>query len=668
MEKEQKVILIRIIVAAVITGVLLVLKALNLLDLPVWALFLLNLVPYLIAGYDVLLEAGEGIVHGELLDECFLMAVATLGALALGWLSGGDFYEATAVMVFYQLGELFQDLAVERSRKNITELMDLRPEYANLYRSTDNAGTDRSLNDLDTVRTAPEDVPVGSYIVVKPGERIPIDGIVVRGESGIDTAALTGESVPRTARPGDELLSGCVNLNSELLIQTTKEFSQSAVSRILELVENSGERKARSENFITRFARIYTPVVCALAVLLAVLPPLLTLLIKGTDPRWTLWLYRALAFLVASCPCALVVSVPLAFFAGVGGAGRNGILVKGSCFLEALSRADTVVFDKTGTLTRGSFEVVRVEAVTLPESELLELAAHAEFDSPHPIGQSLLRAYGRDPDPKRVDNIVNVSGKGVTATVDGRSIAVGNSSLLTSDPGTDNDLYIASDPGTDNSFDPGTDNGCTVVYVAVDGVYAGRILISDELKPTAAEALKLLRQTGKNGGAGVNRTAMLTGDRQDVGDRVAGGLGIDEVYGGLLPENKVEQLEKLLDAVPKGKKLAFVGDGINDAPVLVRADVGIAMGGIGSDAAIEAADIVLMDDDPVKVPVAIKTARKSMRIVYENIVFAIGVKLLTLALVAAGLGGMWLAVFADVGVMVLSVLNAVRALRPVRFK
>ncbi|MBO7406351.1 MAG: cadmium-translocating P-type ATPase, partial [Clostridia bacterium] len=578
MEKEQKTILIRIIVAAVITGVLLVLKALNLLDLPVWALFLLNLVPYLIAGYDVLLEAGEGIVHGELLDECFLMAVATLGALALGWLSGGDFYEATAVMVFYQLGELFQDLAVERSRQNITELMDLRPEYANLYRGTDNDALYRG-TDNDTIRVAPEDVPAGSLIVVKPGERIPLDGIVVRGESGVDTAALTGESVPRTARPGDELLSGCVNLNSELLIQTTREFSQSAVSRILELVENSGERKARSENFITRFARIYTPVVCACAVLLAVLPPLLTLLIKGTDPRWTLWLYRALAFLVASCPCALVVSVPLAFFAGVGGAGRNGILVKGSCFLEALSRTDTVVFDKTGTLTRGSFEVVRVEAVTLPESELLELAAHAEFDSPHPIGQSLLRAYGRDPDPKRVDNIVNVSGKGVTATVDGRSIAVGNSSLLTSDPGTD--------------------NGCTVVYVAVDGVYAGRILISDELKPTAAEALKLLRQTGNNGGAGVNRTAMLTGDRQDVGDRVAGELGIDEVYGGLLPENKVEQLEKLLDAVPKGKKLAFVGDGINDAPVLVRADIGIAMGGIGSDAAIEAADILLMDDDPV---------------------------------------------------------------------
>ena len=639
------------------TGVLLVLKALHLLDLPVWALFLLNLVPYLIAGYDVLLEAGEGIVHGELLDECFLMAVATLGALALGWLSGGDFYEATAVMVFYQLGELFQDLAVERSRKNITELMDLRPEYANLYRSTDNAGTDRSLNDLDTVRTAPEDVPVGSYIVVKPGERIPIDGIVVRGESGIDTAALTGESVPRTARPGDELLSGCVNLNSELLIQTTKEFSQSAVSRILELVENSGERKARSENFITRFARIYTPVVCALAVLLAVLPPLLTLLIKGTDPHWTLWLYRALAFLVASCPCALVVSVPLAFFAGVGGAGRNGILVKGSCFLEALSRTDTVVFDKTGTLTRGNFEVVRVEAVTLPESELLELAAHAELDSPHPIGQSLLRAYGRTPDPKRVDNIVNVSGKGVTAVVDSRRIAVGNASLLSVDP-------AGFKPGTDDSS-AREDAGCTVVYVAVDGVYAGRILISDELKPTAAEALRLLRQTGKTGGTGVNKTAMLTGDRQDVGDRVAGELGIDEVYGGLLPENKVEQLEKLLDTVPEGRKLAFVGDGINDAPVLVRADIGIAMGGIGSDAAIEAADIVLMDDDPVKIPAAIKTARRSMRIVYENIVFAIGIKLLTLVLVAAGLGGMWLAVFADVGVMVLSVLNAVRALRPV---
>ncbi|MBO5076058.1 MAG: heavy metal translocating P-type ATPase [Clostridia bacterium] len=660
MEKEQKVILIRITVAAVITGVLLVLKALNLLDLPIWALFLLNLVPYLIAGYDVLLEAGEGIVHGELLDECFLMAVATLGALALGWLSGGDFYEATAVMVFYQLGELFQDLAVERSRKNITELMDLRPEYANLYRGSDNdlnTGSDHSLNDLDTVRTAPEDVPAGSYILVKPGERIPIDGIVVRGESGVDTAALTGESVPRTARPGDELLSGCVNLNSDLLIQTTKEFSQSAVSRILELVENSGERKARSENFITRFARIYTPVVCALAALLAVLPPLLTLLIKGTDPRWTLWLYRALAFLVASCPCALVVSVPLAFFAGVGGAGRNGILVKGSCFLEALSRTDTVVFDKTGTLTRGNFEVVRVEAAMLPESELLELAAHAELDSPHPIGQSLLRAYGRTPDPKRVDNIVNVSGKGVTAVVDGRRIAVGNASLLSADP-------AGFKPGTDDNS-AREDAGCTVVYVAVDGVYAGRILISDELKPTAAEALRLLRQSGKSGGTGVNKTAMLTGDRQDVGDRVAGELGIDEVYGGLLPENKVEQLEKLLDTVPEGRKLAFVGDGINDAPVLVRADIGIAMGGIGSDAAIEAADIVLMDDDPVKIPAAIKTARRSMRIVYENIVFAIGIKLLTLVLVAAGLGGMWLAVFADVGVMVLSVLNAVRALRPV---
>ena len=651
MEKEQKIILIRIIVAAVMTGTLMALRALGLLDLPVYALFLLNVVPYLIAGYDVLLEAAEGIVHGELLDECFLMAVATLGALALGWISGGDFYEAAAVMVFYQLGELFQDMAVERSRDNITRLMDLRPEYANLCTAAPDflsTGTDPVLKKVE-----PGEVPCGSIIAVKPGEKIPIDGVVVRGESGVDTAALTGESVPRTVRPGDELLSGCVNLNSDIYLRTTREFGQSAVSRILDLVENSGERKARSENFITRFARIYTPVVCACAVLLALLPPLLALLAKG-DPRWSLWLYRALAFLVASCPCALVVSVPLAFYAGVGGAGRSGILVKGSCFLEALARTDTVVFDKTGTLTRGNFEVVRVEAAGIPEAELLELAAHAELDSPHPIGQSLIRAYGREPDPRRVDNAVNISGKGVTASVDGRRVAVGNASLLSF-------LNMGSVPVLKN------EDGCTVIYVAVDGAYAGRILISDELKPTARKALELLRQSAGSG-AGVNRTAMLTGDRKDVAERVAAELGIDKVYSELLPEDKVSRLEELLADVPEGRKLAFAGDGINDAPVLVRADVGIAMGGIGSDAAIEAADVVLMDDDPVKIPAAIKTARRSMRIVYENIAFSIGVKLLTLALVAAGIGGMWLAVFADVGVMVLSVLNAVRALRPVSLR
>ena len=642
MKKKHKKLLIRIIIAAVLTAALIPLK---LLGLPKYVTLALAIVPYLIIGYDVLRKAVKGIIRGQVLDECFLMSIATIGAFVLGYISDGDFFEAPAVMLFYQIGELFQGLAVDKSRKNIAALMDIRPDHANLIVDEVNS------EGAPEVRVvSPDEVNPGSLILIKPGEKVPIDGTVEKGESALDTAALTGESVPRTVRTGDEVLSGTVNLSAELVLRTTKEFGESTVSRIMELVENASDRKSKSENFISSFARIYTPAVCIAAVLLAVLPPLISQFILNSSPAWTTWLYRALAFLVASCPCALVVSIPLGFFASLGGAGREGILIKGASFIEALSRTQTVVFDKTGTLTEGSFEVVSVEPVSISSSALLELAALAETDSPHPIALSLIRAYGKTPDRSRVDNIRSISGKGVIADVDGRTVAVGNAALL--------DLLGVALPSASPAAS-GQDSAAAVSaasatcsYVCVDNIYAGRILISDRIKAGSKGAIEDLHSCG------ITRTVMLTGDRKEVAEDVAAALGIDKVYSELLPGDKVDKLEALL---PEGK-LAFVGDGINDAPVLVRADIGIAMGGIGSDAAIEAADVVLMDDDPRKIATAISISKKCMRIIYENICFSIGVKLLSLVLVALGVGGMWLAIFADVGVMVLAVLNAIRAL------
>lgn len=642
MKKKHKKLLIRIIIAAVLTAALIPLK---LLSLPKYVTLALAIVPYLIIGYDVLRKAAKGIIRGQVLDECFLMSIATIGAFVLGYISDGDFFEAPAVMLFYQIGELFQGLAVDKSRKNIAALMDIRPDHANLIVDAENF---EGAPEVSVV--SPEEVAPGSLILIKPGEKVPIDGTVEKGESALDTAALTGESVPRTVRAGDEVLSGTVNLSAELVLRTTKEFGESTVSRIMELVENTSDRKSKSENFISSFARIYTPAVCISAVLLAVLPPLISRFILNSSPAWTTWLYRALAFLVASCPCALVVSIPLGFFASLGGAGREGILIKGASFIEALSRTQTVVFDKTGTLTEGSFEVVSVEPVSISSSALLELAALAETDSPHPIALSLIRAYGKTPDRSRVGNIRSISGKGVIADVDGRTVAVGNAALLDllgvalpSAPSAASGQYSAAAVSAASA---------TCSYVCVDNIYAGRILISDRIKTGSKGAIEALHSCG------ITRTVMLTGDRKEVAEDVASALGIDKVYSELLPGDKVDKLEALL---PEGK-LAFVGDGINDAPVLVRADIGVAMGGIGSDAAIEAADVVLMDDDPMKIATAIRISKKCMRIIYENICFSIGVKLLSLVLVALGVGGMWLAIFADVGVMVLAVLNAVRAL------
>ena len=642
MKKKHKKLLIRIIIAAVLTAALIPLK---LLSLPKYVTLALAIVPYLIIGYDVLRKAAKGIIRGQVLDECFLMSIATIGAFVLGYIPDGDFFEAPAVMLFYQIGELFQGLAVDKSRKNIAALMDIRPDHANLIVDAENF---EGAPEVSVV--SPEEVAPGSLILIKPGEKVPIDGTVEKGESALDTAALTGESVPRTVRAGDEVLSGTVNLSAELVLRTTKEFGESTVSRIMELVENASDRKSKSENFISSFARIYTPAVCIAAVLLAVLPPLISRFILNSSPAWTTWLYRALAFLVASCPCALVVSIPLGFFASLGGAGREGILIKGASFIEALSRTQTVVFDKTGTLTEGSFEVVSVEPVSISSSALLELAALAETDSPHPIALSLIRAYGKTPDRSRVGNIRSISGKGVIADVDGRTVAVGNAALLDllgvalpSAPSAASGQYSAAAVSAASA---------TCSYVCVDNIYAGRILISDRIKTGSKGAIEALHSCG------ITRTVMLTGDRKEVAEDVASALGIDKVYSELLPGDKVDKLEALL---PEGK-LAFVGDGINDAPVLVRADIGVAMGGIGSDAAIEAADVVLMDDDPMKIATAIRISKKCMRIIYENICFSIGVKLLSLVLVALGVGGMWLAIFADVGVMVLAVLNAVRAL------
>lgn len=626
MTKKQKKTLLRILVTA---GMLVALELLPLEGL--WRL-VGYLAAYAVIGYDILKKAVRGIANGQVLDENFLMAVATLGAFGLAlYTKSGDYLEGVAVMLFYQIGEWFQSYAVGRSRRDISQLMDIRPDYANVER-------DGRLERVD-----PEEVAVGSVITVQPGEKVPIDGVVAEGSSSLNTAALTGESLPRDVGVGEEVISGCVNLTGVLKIRTTKAFGESTVSKILDLVENASSRKSRSEDFISRFARVYTPLVCGLALALAVIPPL-ALMALGQPGSWSVWLYRALTFLVASCPCALVISIPLSFFAGIGGASRAGVLVKGSNYLEALSKTDCLVFDKTGTLTQGVFEVNGVHHSPWSDEELLEFAALAESASSHPISKSIIRAYGKSLDRSRVTGIQELSGNGVTAVVDGRQVAAGNDKLMER-------LGVAYKP---------CHHVGTIVHMAVDGAYAGHILISDQLKPTAKAAIRDLKR------AGVSRTVMLTGDADAVARAVAEELGVDEVHSQLLPGDKVDQVEKLLAQQTGRGKLAFVGDGVNDAPVLSRADIGIAMGAMGSDAAIEAADVVLMDDDPAKLAQAVKISRKCLRIVYENIVFAIGVKVACLALVALGMAGMWLAIFADVGVMVLAVLNAIRCLRPPR--
>ena len=589
----------------------------------------LYLATYLLIGYDILKKAWKGILHGHVFDETFLMAVATVGAIALAvYEKSGDYNEAIAVMLFYQIGELFQSYAVGKSRRNISALMDIRPDYANVERNGKLEKTD------------PDEVCVGSVIVVQPGEKIPIDGVVLEGNSTLNTSALTGESLPRKAKEGDEALSGCINMTGVLKVQTTKEFEESTVSKILELVEDSGSRKSKSENFISKFARVYTPGVCAAALLLAVLPPVAGLLL-GNSPEWGVWLYRALTFLVISCPCALVISIPLSFFAGIGGAGKEGILIKGSNFMETLSKTKIVVFDKTGTLTQGVFEVNGIHHNQMEKEKVLEYAALAECSSSHPISLSLKRAYGKEIDRSRVTEVEEVSGHGVLAKIDGIDVAVGNAKLMERLSVSYEDCHLDG----------------TLIHVAVDGKYAGHILISDMVKPSSKKAVLELKR------AGVKRAVMLTGDAESVADKVAAELGLDEVYAELLPADKVEQVERLLAGKNEKEKLAFVGDGINDAPALTLADIGIAMGAMGSDAAIEAADVVLMDDDPMKLLKGILISKKCIAIVYENIVFALAVKFACLALGAFGVGNMWLAIFADVGVMVIAVINAVRALK-----
>ena len=617
MNKKQKKVLIRIIAAVVL------LIALAFVPAEGWLQFALYMLPYLVIGYDILKKAVKGILNRQVFDENFLMAVATIGTIALG-----DYKEGVAVMLFYQIGELFQSYAVGKSRRNISELMDIRPDYANVEQ------------DGELVQVDPDEVEIGTVILVKPGEKIPIDGIVVEGSSSLNTSALTGESLPREAKEGDEVISGCINMTGLLKIRTTKEFGESTVSKILELVENSSSRKSRSENFISKFARIYTPAVCYGAVALALIPPIVRMVFMGLPADFGTWIYRALTFLVISCPCALVISIPLSFFAGIGGASKEGVLVKGSNYLETLSQTKYVVFDKTGTMTQGVFEVSGIYPVALSKEEVVEYAACAESYSSHPISKSLQKAYGKEIDKNRVTEVKEISGKGVTAQVDGRLVAAGNGKLMDQ---LGVPYTVCNEVGT-------------LVYVAVDGRFAGCILISDLLKPHAKEAIAALKN------AGVTRTVMLTGDTKRVADAVAAELGIHEVCSELLPADKVSKVEELLARKSGKEKLAFVGDGINDAPVLSRADIGIAMGALGSDAAIEAADIVLMDDDPLKIAKAIRISRKCIRIVYENIYFAIGIKVICLILGALGIANMWAAIFADVGVMVIAVLNAIRAL------
>lgn len=618
MTKKQKKAMIRIIIAVVLVGLI------SLLPVKGYIRFALFMIPYLVIGYDILRKAVKGIMNRQVFDENFLMAVATIGAIALG-----DYTEGVAVMIFYQIGELFQSYAVGKSRRNISELMDIRPDYANV--ETENG----ELEQVD-----PDEVEIGSVIVVQPGEKVPIDGVIIEGKSTLNTSALTGESLPREAEVDDEIVSGCINMTGVLRIKTTKEFGESTVSKILDMVENASSRKSRSENFISKFAHYYTPIVCYCAAALAVLPPLVSILFLHIAPDWGEWIFRALTFLVISCPCALVISIPLSFFAGIGGASRSGVLVKGSNYMETLAQTSCVVFDKTGTLTQGVFAVSSIYPEGMSEDQLLEYAALAESYSSHPISRSLQKAYGKGIDKNRIADVEEISGNGVKAAIDGKEVSVGNDKLMKK-------LGV--------SYKELNEVG-TVVYVAVDQTFAGSILISDQPKPTAAAAIKALNK------AGIRKTVMLTGDRRNVAEHVAKELGISEYYAELLPADKVSGVEKLLAGQRSREKLAFVGDGINDAPVLSRADIGIAMGAMGSDAAIEAADIVLMDDDPMKIAKAIKIARKCIRIVYENIYFAIGIKVICLILGALGIANMWAAIFADVGVMVIAVLNAIRAL------
>ena len=623
MTKKQKKMLVRILITAVM---LIALKFIPITGVPQLIAYL---AAYLVIGYDILRKAGKGILNGRAFDENFLMALATLGAFFLAiWTKSGDYVEGIAVMLFYQIGELFQSYAVGKSRKNITALMDIRPDYANIE-------ADGQLKQVD-----PDEVAVGSIIVVQPGEKVPLDGVVIEGSASLNTSALTGESLPRDVKAGDEIISGCIDMSGVLKIRTTKAFGESTVSKILDLVENASSRKSRSEAFISRFAKIYTPAVCAAALALAVLMPL-GRMIAGVDANWTDWIYRALTFLVVSCPCALVISIPLSFFAGIGGASKEGILIKGSNYLEALSESRVVVFDKTGTLTQGVFEVTAVHHCPFDEQQLLEYAALAECASSHPISKSLQKAYGKEIDRSRVTDIEEISGHGIEAKVDGHAVAAGNGKLMEQLDIAYHDCHCVG----------------TIIHMAIDGQYAGHIVISDVVKPHSKEAIAQLKK------AGVQKTVMLTGDAKRVAEQVASELGVDEVHSELLPGDKVEQVEKLLAAKDKNDKLAFVGDGINDAPVLTRADIGIAMGAMGSDAAIEAADVVLMDDDPLQIAKAIKISRKCIGIVKQNIVFSLVVKFGCLALVAVGVANMWAAIFADVGVMILAVLNAIRALR-----
>ena len=624
MNKKQKKMLARIIISAVMLIVL------HFIPVTGIAEFVLYFAAYLIIGYDILKKAGKGILNRQIFDENFLMSVATLGAFILAiYEQSGDYVEGIAVMLFYQIGELFQSYAVGKSRKNISALMDIRPDYANLER-------DGKLQKVD-----PDEVQIGSIIVVQPGEKVPLDGIIKEGTSTLNTSALTGESMPRDAREGDEIISGCINMTGVLKVQTTKEFGESTVSKILELVENSSSRKSKSEDFISKFAKIYTPAVCYSALALAILPPLVQMIFLNVPAQWDVWVYRALTFLVISCPCALVISIPLSFFAGIGGASKEGVLIKGSNYLETLSRAKYVVFDKTGTLTQGVFEVSGVHHNEIENEKLLEYAALAECASSHPISKSLQKAYGKDIDRNRVTDIEEISGHGIIAKVDGETVAAGNSKLMKKLNIPYQDCHSVG----------------TIIHMAINGTYAGHIVISDIIKLHSKEAVRELKH------AGVEKTVMLTGDAKSVADQVAASLGIDEVYSELLPANKVTKVEELLNLKQDSEKLAFVGDGINDAPVLTRADIGIAMGAMGSDAAIEAADVVLMDDDPMKIAKAIKISRKCIRIVYQNITLALVIKFACLGLGAIGIANMWFAIFADVGVMIIAVLNAIRALR-----